>query len=142
MKDIISSCEREKPASQVSKKMEKKATKETKQEDWKEEDKKDGDSGEEVHKEKLASTTPQQRLLFNIPVDEQTFKLSTGPRSGKNGDTKKRIHRYGTKWLQSQKPTTVRTKVVRKLKTEARTKNDEKEEEEEDKKRDRQRTAS
>ena len=113
--------------------METKATKEMKQEDKKEEDKEDGDSIEVVLKEKLASTTPQQKLLYNIPVDEQIFKLSTGPRSGKNGDTKKRIHRYGTKWLQSQKPTTVRTKVVRKLKTEARTNNNEKEEEEEDK---------
>ena len=84
-------------------------------------------------KEELVSTTPQQKLLFNIPVDEQIFKLSTGPRSGKKGNTKKRIHRYVTKWLQLQKPTTVRSKIERKLKTEARVKNNEKEDEEEDK---------
>ena len=107
--------------------METKVIKETKQEDWKEEDKKDGDSVEEVHEEELVSTIPQQKLLFNIPVDEQIFKLSTDPRSGKKGDTKKRIHRYGTKWLQLQKSPTVRAKIERKLKTEVRVENDEEE---------------
>ena len=63
-------------------------------------------------------------------MDEQILKLSTGPRVGGGGSTKRKTHRAGTKWLQLQKSPTVRTRVERKLMTEARAKYDESEGEE------------
>ena len=71
------------------------------------------------------------KQLFGIPVDKQIFKLSTDPRGSSGGDTKRRTHRYGTKWLQLQKPPTVRARIVRKLMTEVRAKYDENKGEEE-----------
>ena len=84
----------------------------------------------EANKEGRVSVTSRltgQKHLFSIPVDEQIFKLSTGPRSGSGRGTKKRTHRYGTKWLQLQKPPTVCARIEKKLMTEARAKYDENE---------------
>ena len=94
-------------------------------------DEKDEGNVGEVFIEGLASTISRQKLLFNIPVDEQIFKLPTGPRSRNKCGTKRRTHRYGTKWLQLQKPPTVRARIEKKLTTEARAKYDLNEGEEE-----------
>ena len=63
--------------------------------------------------------------MFGIPIDEQIVKLSRGPRSNDKCGKNRRTHRYGTKWLQLQKRPTVREKIIKKMKTEARTKDGE-----------------
>ena len=67
--------------------------------------------------------------LFGIPMDEQTYRISQGPRRGVGSMNNRRIQRYGTIWLQQQKMPTTREKILRKMKTEARAKEEEKDEE-------------
>lgn len=71
------------------------------------------------------SLSTGQKHLFGIPIDEQIVKLSRGPRSNGVCGNNRRTHRYGTKWLQLQKLPTVRERIIKKMKTEARAKDDE-----------------
>ena len=68
--------------------------------------------------------------LFGIPIDVQSYRVSQGPRRGDGGKNKRRIQRYGTIWSQQQKMPTMREKVLRRMKTEARAKEEEKDDEE------------
>ena len=68
--------------------------------------------------------------LFGIPIDDQSYRVSQGPRRGDGGKNKRRIQRYGTIWLQQQKMPTMREKVLKRMKTEARAKDEEKDDEE------------
>ena len=68
--------------------------------------------------------------LFGIPLDEQTYKISRGPRRGVGRKNNRRVQRYGTIWLQLQKMPTTREKILKKMKTEARAKEEEQDEEE------------
>ena len=62
----------------------------------------------------------------------QTVRFTTGPRVGNGKNNKRKVHKVGTKWIRTQKLPTVRDKVVRKLKTEERTRYDESKEGEEE----------
>ena len=64
--------------------------------------------------------------LFGIPIDFQSYRVSQGPKRSGEGKNKRRIQRYGTIWSQQQKMPTTREKVLRRMKTEARTKEEEK----------------
>ena len=68
--------------------------------------------------------------LFGIPLDEQTYRISQGPRRGVGRRNNRRIQRYGTIWLQQQKMPTTREKILKKMKTEARAKEEEQDEKE------------
>ena len=68
--------------------------------------------------------------LFGIPIDEQSYRVSQGPKRGGGGKNNRRIQRYGTIWSQQQKMPTMREKILRKMKTEARAKDEEKDDEE------------
>ena len=72
--------------------------------------------------------------LFGIPIDEQSYRVSQGPKRGGGGKNNRRIQRHGTIWLQQQKMPSMREKILRKMKTEARAKNEEKDDEENKKK--------
>ena len=93
----------------------------------------EGNSGEAniVGRVSVISHETGQKHLFGVPVDEQIVKLSTGPRGEGGRCTKRRTHRYGTMWLQLQKPPTVHSRIEKKLMTEARAKYDENEGKEE-----------
>ena len=82
--------------------------------------------GKKEKNEVLEENNSDERLqLFGIPIDEQTYKVSQGPRRRGGCRNNKRTHRYGTIWLQQQKMPTVREKIIKKMKTEARTKDKE-----------------
>ena len=72
--------------------------------------------------------------LFGIPMDEQRYRVSQGPRRRVGSKNNRRIQRYGTIWSQQQKMPTIREKILRKMKTEARAKDEEKDDEENKKK--------
>ena len=72
--------------------------------------------------------------LFGIPIDEQSYRVSQGPKRGGGGKNNRRIQRHGTIWLQQQKMPSMREKILRKMKTEARAKVEEKNDEENKKK--------
>ena len=81
----------------------------------------------EVTEEENSEKRPQ---LFGIPIDDQSYRVSKGPRIGDGGKNKRRIQRYGTIWSQQQKMPTMREMILRKMKTEARAKDEEKDDEE------------
>ena len=76
------------------------------------------------------NNSDERLQLFGIPIDEQTYRVSQGPRRRGGCRNNKRTHRYGTIWLQQQKMPTVHEKILKKMKTEARTKDEEKDNEE------------
>ena len=64
----------------------------------------------------------EPKLLFGAPVDETIMKVTTGWGTSSKESFKRRTHRVGTSWIRGQKFPSARQKVIKKLKTEEKSK--------------------